>query len=107
MTPGEIEARLEDMDARDEGENQTIRDEISRLKREAVARGDQPAAKHLWCLETALDIQTKYLTAFSQMRAGEHYNAWCTLELVELGLGRLQKHFPCDRFHLEFIRSAT
>jgi hypothetical protein len=76
-------------------------------KAQAVERGDEDSAKSIWCLEQALTIQNLYLKAFSEMKAGKFYEAWCDLEEAEIALGSLEKHNTAcwPEFRLGFIQA--
>jgi hypothetical protein len=107
MKLADIESWLDDATSRIVNDDGPVREAILRLKREAVASGDQTLAKHLWCLQTTLEVQSNYVSAVAKMKTGAFYEGWCQLEQVELGIGRLQRHFPLDRHHLDFIRGTT
>jgi hypothetical protein len=74
-------------------------------KRRAVAQGDESLARHLWCLETVLGIQSTYQLAFTAIKRQHFYNAWCALERCEIDLANLEHHFSheWDRFWMRFI----
>jgi len=72
------------------------RDEIGKsladLKSAAVAKGDEIAAKHAWCLESVNDVQRAYISAFAHAKLGEFFDAWCNLESAEISLIHLRPH---------------
>jgi hypothetical protein len=76
------------------------------LKRRAVADLDQAAAKEIWQLESVLEIQSHYLSAFESMKAGNFYQAWCGLEQAEIQLSFLDRHRSSleHEFRIDFIR---
>jgi SEC-C motif len=85
---------------------QNVQEFLVIAKAEAVRRGDQEAAKVIWCLETALRIQNLYLQAFSEMKGQKFYKAWCDMERAEIALGSLQRHDTAcwAEFRLGFIQ---
>jgi hypothetical protein len=110
MTFDEISCYLGAVESRSaEPSAEAIKVAIAALKRDAVARGDQTAAKRAWCLEQALSAQDNYLRAFDGLESGHFYGAWCDLEKVEIDLGFLERHDTVSwpRFRLDFIRTYT
>lgn len=66
--------------------------------------GNQALAKETWCLKTALEMQQKFVAAFLDMQAGRFYDAWCTLERIEIAALSLGRHMPFDgEYALSFI----
>lgn len=43
----------------------------------------------LWSVESYAEIATEYITAIRTLRDGGHYEGWCALERVEIGLKTL------------------
>lgn len=84
---------------------------LGRLKRRAVSKGDQHAAKLAWCYETILSAQESYLGAFQAMKQGEFYEAWKSLERVEIEIPSLMRHFSLedasDPFKISFMQAQT
>lgn len=74
-------------------------------KKEAVQTGDETLAKEIWCLEQVFDIQNGFIRAFQNLQAGSYYEAWRTLEQVEIALGFLSRHFrsQLSRYKLDHI----
>jgi len=83
--------------------------EVAALKTVAVAANDQAFAKHLWCVGHTIEALKSYLKAYRQLQAREFFEGWCTLEQVELALGRLRPHFRDHwaEFRLAFIEKIT
>lgn len=78
--------------------------ELEAVRVETVAAGDQALAKETWCLKTALEMQQKFVAAFIDMKAGRFYDAWCTLERVEIAALNLSRHMSLtDEYALVFI----
>lgn len=95
----------------DEPQIDSVRVILRTLKAEAVVAGDQELAKQLWCYEQILRIQCDYLKSFQQMKGAQYYDAWCTLEQVEIKIGFLEKHFNIsinnDLFKVSFIKTQV
>ena len=87
---------IENWKTRTDDSNVRISTILKNIKSDAVARNDQQIAKSSWCLEQILEIQGKYLTAFSQLKSEKYYDGWCTLERIEIELDSLQRHFETD-----------
>ncbi len=79
--------------------------DLSRIKERAVTDRDEPLARAVWCLERIGEVQSSYLQAFSELRSGAFYPAWCTLERCEIALHSLYAHYeePGNRFGIAFI----
>lgn len=79
------------------------------LKGLAVSDGNELLAKDLWCMQQVAKIHLKFLLAFAQMKAKEFYQAWCTLERVEIELSFLERHFDISQetFRLVFVKQQT
>lgn len=107
----EVEQYLRDVVHRIGGEesDKRIRDILKDIKRQAVACNDQAKAKLVWCYEQILAIQGNYLSAFRQMKDGSYYNAWCSLERVEIDLHFFEQHCKpeSDEYKLRFIEKHT
>lgn len=65
-------------------------------KQEAVERGDQEAAKRVWCYERVLEIQDRYLAAFGALKADKFFPAWGHLERVDLAWHFLEPYYKVD-----------
>lgn len=96
---------------RDETDSQTARDVLAQLKANAINTGNQELAKEIWCYEEILNIQNNYLQAFEQIKDGDYYAGWCTLERVEISVNSLERHFDIaignDRYKVSFIKTHT
>ena len=75
----------------------------------AVREGNEELAKRIWCLEQALFAQRFYIKAFEELKEGEFYKAWCTLERVENSLAFLGRHqdVQSSAYHLYFIKESV
>lgn len=76
-------------------------------KTAAIQKGDQALAKEIWCFEQMLKVQSFYLDAFTKLKGGQYYDAWCVLEQIEVALSSLDRHLRdhADQYALEFIRT--
>jgi hypothetical protein len=85
--------------------NDLIRDSLSFLKKLAISDSDENLAKKIWIMEQILLIQKKYIDAFFDIKMGNFYNAWCSLENVEGTFKCLNKHFNDigDNYKINFI----
>lgn len=83
--------------------------QIVLLKGLAISDGNEPLAKDLWCMQQVAKIHLEFLLAFAQMKAEEFYQAWCTLERVEIELSFLERHFDISQetFRLVFVKQQT
>ena len=86
-----------------------LKETLKQRKQVAVVAGDAQEAKQFWCYETVLEIQELYAEAFQQLKQQHYYEGWCTLEQVELALGRLMPHFTegIDDFVIVHIANHT
>jgi SEC-C motif len=109
----EIREYLTDVVLRTSGEQLREAADVAKglktIKDVAVSKDDQATAKLVWRYEQILQIQQNYLQAFSDIRAGKYYVAWCLFERVEIELHRLERHFPTsdDNFKLRLIDKHT
>lgn len=83
--------------------------DLASHKKAALQAGDEGLAKHIWCLEHTVEVQRLYLKAFQELKERKYFEAWCTLEQVKLGLGRLRRHFEAhwEECRLAFIEKIT
>lgn len=65
---------------------------LSELKTDAISRNDQDEASRVWCIEKIAEVQRAFIEAFSKLKNGEFYNAWCQFERCEIELKNLQRH---------------
>jgi hypothetical protein len=110
----DIEQYLSQIQTRKPGsvEDEDVLQRLAGLKEQAVSRNDQLLAKKLWCYETILQVQNKYISAFEMMKEQDFYSAWCVLERVEINLVGLERHFDLDteghdKLRLSFIKKHT
>ena len=78
-------------------------------KAEAVTAGNELEAKAIWCLEHVAETHQLYQKMFEQLQAERFYDAWCSLEQVELALSRLRPHIgeSWKTYRLDFIDEKT
>jgi hypothetical protein len=76
-----------------------VKEDLKKEKEYYLEQNDQTALKEIWCLEEVLNVQNLFIMAFQQMKNGEFYKAWCTLEQCEIGLMNLSAHYPIDNLY--------
>ena len=86
-------------------ESTKVQESLALLKTQAVSKENEAFAKDIWCYEALLKAQDKYIQAFSQIREGDFYEAWCNLEQAEIKLHHLRKHFQDqkDQYCVSFM----
>lgn len=79
------------------------------IKDKAVKSNKQRIAKEIWCFEQMIQIQDDFIESYFQMKSGEFYKAWCTLEQIEIALNSLIPHINniSDQFYMAFIEKHT
>jgi len=93
MDLGSIEAWLASVRARPSSPSVLeVRAALRNIKDKAVAEGDEPLAKKVWCFEQVLSVQEEYIDAYALLRTSRFYDAWCKLEQTELALRFLLPH---------------
>jgi hypothetical protein len=104
-----IQIFLKDVVNRDTASSERMRFWLEQVKKQAVKKGEHDKAKLLWCYEQILRIQENYRSSFRQMREGAYYQAWCTLERIEIELLALERHYDIqdDTFKIHFINKHT
>lgn len=70
-----------------------LKNAILNEKKIAVDKSNQDFAKQLWIYETILKIQEDFIRSFKLMKEELFYEAWCSLEQTELGIGFLARHY--------------
>jgi hypothetical protein len=66
----------------------TITDTLS----QAVAHKDEQLAKWCWTRKQVCEVHVGYTKAFDQLKTGDYYEGWCTLERAEIALKFLRPH---------------
>lgn len=103
-------SNLKDYDFRTADTYKAIERLLNDVKVDAVSNNDHDKAKYVWCLETILSVQKKYIDSFFKMKNGKFYEAWCLLERVEINLNSLHKHYlpkDNDRYKIQFIEKHS
>lgn len=90
--------------ARSAADESELKAALAEMKAAAVRLRDHVSSKHVWCLETTLEIQEGYQDAFGLMKDGKFHDAWRGLAGVETTLGHLGRHTDLSDFSLSFIR---
>ncbi len=95
-------------DAWDSRDSSLVLGRLAAAKEASVLADDQSTAKRIWCLESAFFIQDGFISAFRSLKSHDYYDAWCTLERIEIRAGFLHPHLPDPRpFRLDFIAEKT
>ncbi|MCM3167916.1 YecA family protein [Peribacillus frigoritolerans] len=81
----------------------SILEELSKLKKDAVTKGDQKEAKNIWCLEQVYKIINHYVTAFKKLKNKDYFEAWNDLDRVDIELSFLRNNLDDDIYNLKFI----
>lgn len=92
----------------DDHDQAAIAEIIKEAKEQEVAHRNESAAKTVWCYEAAFFIQNNYFRAFQQLKQGQYYAAWCSLERAEVQYGFLSRHMRAisTETHVETIFEA-
>lgn len=90
----------------DEGQVEKVANQLTSIKQEAVAAGNQSLAKQVWCLERVLRAQGLFAEVYRHMRKQHFYAAWVDLEGVEGNIRMLDRHFKgsTEQYGIEFLR---
>ena len=84
---------------------------LAKLKEQSLKENDQQTAKQIWTIETVCSVHQGYWEQFVQLKAGEFYQCWCTLEQVELAIMRLRPHavelWEQQKYYLPFIEEKV
>ena len=80
----------------DEEELESILVKLAELKSYFIAEDNQEKLKEIWCLEKIIAIKKIYLLAFYKLKSKEYYEAWCSLEQIEIYLSQLFRHLNTD-----------
>ena len=85
--------------------NVKILNTLKKIKELMINENNQLAAKMIWCYESILFIQKKYVEGFNDFKSGKFYEGWCELERAENAYHSLYPHFKdeLNSFSLEFI----
>jgi hypothetical protein len=67
---------------------------LAQAKAAAVNRNDESEAFQIWCAETIDSVQRGFVAAFTSLKAGSFYNAWCQFERCEVNILSLNRHYP-------------
>lgn len=70
----------------DEQEHTRLIGSLEAILQEKKTLQDLEAANEVWRIKTALEVKRGYIEAFTLLKAGKHYDAWCCLERCEITL---------------------
>ena len=51
-----------------------------------------PQSYNVWAMMTAIEVHQLYSQAFEQLKKGDYYIAWCTLERAELAIAAIMRN---------------
>ena len=80
----------------DEQEIEVILLRLAELKCLFIAENEQKTLREIWCLEKIIAIQKIYLLTFNQLKLSQYYDAWCSLENIEIFLSQLFMHLSTE-----------
>ena len=80
---------------------------LSRKKKFEVDKGNQRAAKEIWCIEQVYKIISYYLSVFNHLKQQKYFEAWNELDRVDIALSQLRRHldYTDNKFNLQFIEN--
>ncbi|AVX06614.1 SEC-C metal-binding domain-containing protein [Priestia megaterium] len=89
--------------------NKEILECLSKQKKIEVENNEQLKAKEIWCLEQVYKIIDDYLMAFKELKDSKFFEAWCSLDRVDITFSFLRKHFNYtgNKYNLEFIEKKV
>jgi SEC-C motif len=65
---------------------------VTGILSQAVATNQEQLAKWCWTRKQTCEVHSEYAKAFGQLKAGEYYEGWCTLERSEIAIKFLRPH---------------
>lgn len=85
--------------------NDKVLEDLYNLKENAKKQNDELLSNEIWKLETICKIQIGYLNLFDLLKQDEFFEAWKTLERVDIEFSFLRSHFDYsnNEFNLKFI----
>jgi len=77
------------------------------IKKTAVKNSEHSISKVSWCFETIGHIHDEYIRSYNQLKEGDFYDSWCSLEKCETQISFLDDHFhdEKDEFGIDYIRN--
>lgn len=104
MTISEIEAYLA---VKHTSLDDSIGEEIEKLRKDAISLQNEEQANHYWCLKQIFRTQKGFVSAISELKSRKFEDAWCTLDRVDIGRSNLEENFDIsqddDKYHMMFI----
>jgi hypothetical protein len=98
--------------AADEQEHSSLIESLDALLKETRASQNMEAANEAWRIKAALEVKRNYISTFSLLKAGKHYDAWCSLERCEITLSLIIENSDFDfqkkartHFYDQYIRN--
>lgn len=53
---------------------------------------NNPQSNKVWAMMTAIEVHQLYIQAFEQLKKGDYYIAWCSLEIAELAIAAIMRN---------------
>ena len=104
MTVAEIEAYLA---VKHTSLDDSIGEEIEKLRKDAVFRQNEEQANYCWCLKQIFRTQKGFVSAIHSLKSKKFEDAWRIFDRVDIGLSNLEENFDTsqgnDRYHMLFI----
>jgi hypothetical protein len=68
--------------------------------------GSDVQANCAWYLHCYSELRRRFIESFNQIKGGEHYQAWCNLEQVEIAIAWLERNAFYDGSKFEIVEWA-
>lgn len=87
---------------------QELIEKIEIEKKKFVAEQLQEEAKKCWIYQAILEIHLSFNEAYTLIKSGDYYQAWCKLERAEITFQTLKRHFTYSTniYRLMFLEKA-
>jgi hypothetical protein len=85
------------------GSTADFKQQVAEAKRLAAEAGDEVEATLLWQCETIALVQSQFVAAFTDLKQGKYYEAWCIFERCEIDLSNLLEHYSIEESDLHWI----
>lgn len=83
----------------------SIDDELKKLKQKAVSDSNELLANEIWCLQEIYKIQKTYISMYNQLKAGKYFDGWLLLDQIDISFCFLRQNFEYKNnlYNLQFI----
>jgi hypothetical protein len=90
----------------------SIFEDLDRLKNQALSDNDEKLANEIWYYETVARIQSEFMSVYSLLKSDvydNYYHSWCKLEKIEILFGQIRDNFinRVSDYHLPLIEKCT